>query len=273
MTRLHVMLIYVGLACMLLLSTNNYAWNALGHKLIAQIAYHHLTAQTKKKMDQYNHALDNRSFVTAAPWLDSLRSINDKGLLPLHYINLPFSRDKTPLIPPNTINAITGINEALVLLRNETSSISDKGFSLRVLIHIIGDIHQPMHAVSEMSQKLPSGDKGGNLVYLKSNPIASNLHAYWDRGGGFLTPKKRYSTIVLNEKAYQIEQHYPCHLNKMLLNPALWAQESHQLAVNDAYQLQRGQRPSKHYQYKVKHISEQRIALAGCRLAALLNYQ
>lgn len=271
----NLMVIAITLGYMLLTTSNAYTWNALGHKLIAQIAYHHIKPQIKKKLEEYNGALnkqyDKRSFVTAAPWLDTLRSANDKELLSLHYINLPFSKDGTLLTPPNPKNIITGINDAWLCLTNEKSSIEDKGFSFRVLIHLIGDIHQPMHAVSEFSKKFPTGDKGGNLVYLKSNPIASNLHAYWDNGGGFLKPAKRYSSATLNKKSYQIEQYYPCDFNEVTLDPVLWANESHKIALNDAYQLQRDQKPSKSYQQKVKKISEQRITLAGCRLASLFN--
>ncbi len=53
--------------------------------------------------------------------------------------------------------------------------------------------------------------------------------------------------------------------------PRLWATESHQIAVAQAYQIKEGQKPDRIYQNRVKRITEQRLALAGCRLAAILN--
>jgi hypothetical protein len=108
------------------------------------------------------------------------------------------------------------------------------------------------------------------LFILKKNPVAANLHSYWDKGGGFLTTKN-YSNNQLKRRAGAIEKHWPCELAKMNLNPRVWAEESYQIAVNKAYQLKAGQKPDKIYQYRVKRITEQRIALAGCRLAALLD--
>lgn len=257
----------------LLLAWNcGYCWNALGHRLVAQIAYNHLTTQAKLIFERYNHALDKvyrkQNLVNAAAWLDSLR--DQEKLLQKHYINLPFSLDRTPLKSPNTVNAISAIEEAQVVLQNPEATEFDKGFSLRIVLHVVGDIHQPLHAVSQYSIAHPHGDKGGNLFYLGRNRIGNNLHVYWDKGGGYLS-KKRYSPHQLANKARQIEKKWPCKTKNMNLNVKNWAQESFQLAINQAYQLKRGQKPNKSYQSMVKRLTEERIALAGCRLAALLN--
>ena len=138
-------------------------------------------------------------------------------------------------------------------------------------MHVVGDIHQPLHATSQFSAAFPKGDQGGNRLVLRANSIAKNLHSYWDRGGGFLKTSKHYPKNLLAKKAYSIEKHWPCELQKMNLNPEVWAAESQRLARTQAYQIKSGQKPSKKYQQSVKLITEQRLALAGCRLAALLN--
>jgi S1/P1 Nuclease len=251
---------------------SGYCWNALGHRLIAQIASRHLTAHAKRVYNQYNHALDSvyrrQNLVNASAWLDSLR---EPWLQEKHYINLPFSQDGTPLLPPNKINAISAIEEARASLQSNSSTDFAKGFSLRILLHVVGDIHQPMHAVNQFSAEHPKGDQGGNLVHLGRNQIATNLHTYWDKGGGFLAKSRHYSNRQLRKKAYKIEKRWPCELTKMNLDPKTWAQESFEIAVNKAYQLKAGQKPNKTYQNMVKNLTEQRISLAGCRLAAMLN--
>jgi hypothetical protein len=251
-----------------------YCWNALGHRLVAQIAYQHLSVHAKQVYNQYNHALDRvyrkQSFVDSAPWLDSLRYQNELWLRKKHYISLPFSFDGTKLQPPNKINASSAIEEAKKVLQTSNKDF-DKGFSLRVLLHVVGDIHQPLHAANFYSATYPKGDKGGNLIRLGKNPIAGNLHAYWDKGGGSLIKRRAYSKNQLERKANHIEKLWPCKPEKMKLNPQLWAEESHQIAIDKAYQLKAGQKPDKDYQQMVKQVTEKRIALAGCRLAALLN--
>jgi hypothetical protein len=260
---------------LLLLSTSVYCWNSLGHRLIAQIASNHMTDRAKIKYNAYNHKLDRvygaRTLVNAAPWLDNLRYLNELWLQPMHYINIPFSRDGTELIEPNTVNAIFAIEKAASVLKNKHASSYDKGFSLRILLHVVGDIHQPMHGVSEFSVRHPEGDKGGNLFRLGKNPVGTNLHSYWDNGGGWLKGRKKYPRAFLTRRAGIIEKHWPCDISSMEFNPKQWAEESHQLALNKAYTLKVGQKPPKAYQQMVRQLSEQRIAIAGCRLAYTLN--
>lgn len=265
--------------CILLLislfASEAYSWNSFGHRLVVQIAYNHLSPNAKKMCNLYNQALapiyGARTLVDAAPWLDSLRSQKDLWLQPGHYINIPFSRDGTALLPPNTMNAIFAIEEAITVLNTRQTSLFDKGFSLRILLHVVGDIHQPMHAVSQFSRTLPKGDKGGNLRYLVRNPVARNLHSYWDKGGGLLTPRAQYSYTLLNRRANSMERRWPCHPDLMVLTPKIWAEESHTIAVTKAYVFNTSEKPTKSYQKMVKKLSEQQIALAGCRLAALVN--
>jgi hypothetical protein len=245
----------------------------LGHRLVAQIAYDHLTKEAKKRCNYYNHALDKfyrpQNLINSAAWLDSLRGPNERELQKKHYINFPFTFDGTKLIPPNIINAVSAIKEAEADLHSDSDNFS-KGFSLRILLHVVADLHQPLHAASQYSVTHPQGDKGGNLVRLAKNPLARNLHQYWDKGGGFLTTKP-YTNKQLKRRALTIEKKWPCELASMNLNPEVWANESHRLAVEKAYLIKAGQKPDKKYQYMVKRITEERLALAACRLAAILN--
>ncbi|KTD23506.1 3'-nucleotidase/nuclease [Legionella maceachernii] len=256
----------------MLVVNNGYCWNALGHRLVAQIAYHHLTDHAKQTYNRYNHALDKvyrkQNLVNSAAWMDSLRFRKEVWLQEKHYIDQPFSADGTKVILPAKVNAVSAIEEAKTVLRGHSSDF-DKGFSLRVLLHVVGDLHQPLHAINQFSVQYPRGDKGGNLVHLGKNSVAANLHAYWDRGGGSLYKKQSYKQLI--KIAYRIEEVWPCQLEKMNLEPKSWAKESYQIAIQKAYLVKPGQKPDKKYQHMVKRVTEQRIALAGCRLAALLN--
>ena len=263
-----------SIAC-LLLSSHVFAWNALGHRLVAQIAYEHLSPTSKTLFNQYNHAMDKvykpLSFVNASVWLDTLRYQDVSWYYSMHYIDLPFSDDGTALPAPQSINAIWAIEKAKRLLHNTYAKDFDKGIALRILLHVVADIHQPLHAATKVTIDMPQGDQGGNHVALDKNAVANNLHAYWDKGGGFLVVKRQYTEAELKAKAASIEKNWPCASN-ISLDPMLWASEAHALAVDHAYhQLPNNKKPNSTYQHLVMAISEQQIARAGCRLAMLLN--
>lgn len=252
----------------------SYSWNALGHKLIVQIACDQIDKTSLQKLNQINRGVDqmysHKTLVQSAPWLDGLRYKNKLWLQYLHYIDIPFTRDNTPTQQADKKNAVTAINENIQLFRNPSTKAYQKAFSLRILLHIIGDLHQPMHAVSQFSQNFPKGDAGGNAIKLAANPIADNLHAYWDKGAGLLKMKK-LSNKQLQQKARQIEEKWPCHPSNEPINPTSWANESYQLATQFAYTLNASQKPGLNYQETARRISEKRIAQAGCRLAVVMN--
>ena len=258
----------------LLQSTLGYSWNGVGHRLTAKIAYAHLTPHAKRTFNFYNQALDKQykpqNFVNASVWLDNLRYRDVDWFNNLHYINLYFSDDGTPLPALQPLNAIWGIETATHTLLSPRAGEFDKGVALRILLHVTGDLHQPMHAVTRVSSQYPLGDRGGNLFRLNTNPVAKNLHSYWDSGAGlFLLDKQQYSQLT--KMAADIEKKWPCDLVVIDTNPKHWSDESHHLALTVAYKIAENSTPSEAYQQKVQAVAEQRVALAGCRLAALLN--
>ena len=254
--------------CCFAISYDGYAWNALGHRLIAEIAYDELSPSAKTLFNRYNEALDRvyppASWDDAAVWLDTLRYQDIAWFSSLHYIDQPFSIDDTPLPIVQDRNAVWAIASAMQVLRNKYAKPFDKGLALRILLHVVGDIHQPLHAATRVSREHPLGDRGGNLVLLKDRAVAHNLHAYWDRGAGLLRTKKRLSSSQIKDMAFDIHQRWPC--TKESSKEDQWAAESYALAVAHVYR-----RPiNRTYQRRSEKISEQRIAQAGCRLGNLL---
>ncbi|MCX7117307.1 MAG: S1/P1 nuclease [Legionellales bacterium] len=259
-----------------LLSSPSFGWNALGHRLVAEIAYHHLTPQAKRECLQSEQSLNAiykpQSWADAAVWLDTLRYQDVHWFDSVHYIDIPFSEDGSALPPIQEINALWAIDNAMKTLLSPYAKRFDKGVALRVLAHVVGDLHQPLHAASRVSAVYPKGDRGGNFVTLHGIRIAKNLHAYWDKGGGFLLSKHRLSSRELDRKSQEIEQRWPCRLTDSKSNPDLWAAESHDLALNTVYKrLPRDHRPNNAYQKLSQTVTAKQLALAGCRLAGLLN--
>lgn len=255
-----------------LYSTSLFAWNATGHRLIAQIAYDSLTPKAKhffnKKNSVLNHHHKSYNLVNSAVWMDHLYAPEFNSLRPMHYIDLPFTRDGSPLPKSNKINAIVAINMSKRTLLNPAATPLEQAIAVRLLWHVVGDIHQPLHAVTCVSQHYPKGDQGGNLYKLKKNPIAKNLHAYWDKGGGLLSQNKRYRQQEIKQLATQLEKQWPCNPATVDTNPFHWALESHELSKKNVYNIHH-HTPDAAYQQKAQLITAKRIAIAGCRLAAV----
>ena len=184
----------------------------------------------------------------------------------MHYIDLPVSYDASAInkLKRKRMNAVIACQQALIRLHNLQASAVERALALRILLHVVGDLHQPMHAVTCVSKQHPKGDRGGNSVRLSKNGVSRNLHQYWDRGGGLLLGPS--SDAHARQIAQGIAARFPCALDKMDIDPQHWALESHRLAVSEIY-------PKLPLQSKaaVQLSARQRLALAGCRLARILN--
>ncbi len=252
-----------------------FGWNATGHRVIAQLAYENLTPHAKQRFNAYNRLLNRKhhsyNFIEASVWLDKVRySSNLPG--EMHYIDLPFTREKGCALPPvQPTNAVSALTEAESTLKSEWSTARERGIALRVFVHVLGDLHQPLHTATYVSSSYPKGDKGGNLIKLPPNPVADNLHTYWDKGAGVL---QSMSAKEIRQYAALLQSRWPCSGEKKINDFDAWAQASHQLAEKEVYACLKNDEHVEldaAYQRRAMIISESQLALAGCRLATLLN--
>jgi len=257
---------------LIIFSTNSFSWNALGHRVIAQIAYLNMTSQARSIFDKYNSSMDKvykpQSFIESSVWLDTLAYRGIKWYSTMHYIDIPYSDDNSPLPIIQDINAIWAIKNSINIISNKYASNFDKGIALRIILHVVGDIHQPLHTITKVSKEFPNGDRGGNLQLLQKNSVAKNLHAYWDRGGGLLKVRK---PIIL-DMANEYLKLSPCNPNTIKVDLSAWANEANDLAIKIAYKnLPKSKIISDKYQLKVKNLTKKQLAIAGCRIAAIFN--
>ena len=259
---------FVGIG-LLLWALPLWAWNAEGHRVIAQIALDSMTPGAKARFQVAHPVLDKRdapaSFTEAAVWFDRFHGV----VGPMHYVDIAFSDRGYQGRPLSSkpLNALMAFEQSrLFLLRGDGSSLA-RVVALRILLHVTGDLHQPLHAATRVSRAYPEGDAGGNYVHLPRQATAKNLHAYWDRGGGFLLGRPQ-----VMQRAHVLEKMWPCHPEEVNKDPKQWALESYALAREKVYVFnQEAVLPGGIYQAMVYQLSEQRLAEAGCRLAAVLN--
>jgi hypothetical protein len=255
------------------LSYSAFAWNSLGHQVVAQIAYNHLDPEVKAKCNALltNAAIcgsSTISFVASSTWADQRC---ESWTSPQHYIDLPINLDSTNeiscVIDPT--NVVTAINQHIATLQNPASNQTAKATALRYLIHFVGDIQQPLHSSTAISAvnnwTCPGGDLGGN--YFTLSGTWSQLHSLWDAGGGYL------SSGTISSKAADVETAYPYSFSiGSIPDPMTWAQESYWIAKTNAYVgITINTTPSVAYTNKAQTTTKQRMAIGGQRLAKLLN--
>jgi S1/P1 Nuclease len=238
---------------------------------------------------------DRMIFMTAATWPDQIRTDpsyqddgRNNGYTPeggqatqnigykdhlrhkyWHFIDIPYSQDGTPLPAtpaPNIETQITAFRA--VLASNKSDEL--KSYDLVWLLHLVGDVHQPLHCVTRVSATEGSGDAGGNLVKLCEPPCKETLHAFWDN---LLGTEK--SPAAAAQAARQLHAPGPARTDKADL--AIWVSESFQFAKTAVYMdppIGPGQGPftiTPAYQSVAQTLAKKRIALAGARLAKILN--
>jgi len=149
--------------------THSLAWGKDGHQMVPQIAFKYLDENTKQVVLKY---LKGMSIEDAATWMDDMRSEPSLSYLkPWHFINL----DKGVLFQPSTEdNIVNKLGDVVKQLHNaQKMKPGDVKQALLVLFHLIGDLHQPLHAGY-------GSDIGGNMVEVSFMGAKTNLHTVWD---------------------------------------------------------------------------------------------
>jgi hypothetical protein len=167
-----------------------------------------------------------------------------------HFIDkaLPVSEGSSlaPTQLPSTpaVNAVGVVNVLKAQLKSNEDD-KERAYDIAWLMHLVGDLHQPLHAVNGISQTLPNGDKGGNLVVIKGYTNgAAELHAFWDDVLGKTAaadrkthhPRLDRDIATANRVIVDVEK-LPLGKDADNLDPAVWASESFKLAQQDGYDL------------------------------------
>jgi hypothetical protein len=245
------------------------AWNAVGHETIAKLAWDRMDAGQREAAYQLllQHPHLNEFFrkqtraaevsepewflMLASIWPDWLRGYvrstrpEDQAIGryhkgPRHYINLPLINPadaqlfKDRKLDPPAENIVSALADYLAQLQDPKLPASERAVALCWLLHLVGDIHQPLHCVAWFSKEYPDGDLGGNLRWVKDGDRPTNLHAYWD---GLLGRNDKYAELkshveVLTRADFDRSK-YAERLKKTKYME--WAEEGAALAVKFVY--------------------------------------
>jgi hypothetical protein len=253
---------------LLLLPLRALAWGAPGHEIAAAIAESRLTPEARAMVHEIvsDTPLSDPSIAT---WADALR---DPKTRPFHYVNIPFGSGKYDAARdcPRGACAVAEIQRAAAQLAGRGSAL-ERSDALRWLVHVVADIHQPLHAGD-------GWDRGGNetMVRLGRRKQPTNLHRVWD--SDVVKPLVHRKDVLGAARALSAEISRSDAVTWAAdLDPASWANESNREAK--AIYAEVNRRPqdtgilSLPADYPRRESPRAAAALqrAGVRLAALLD--
>ena len=244
------------------LPASTFAWGVLGHRITAQIADSYLTSKARR---QIMAILGTESMAMTSNWADFIRSDQSYSFLsPWHYINLKDSLSEAQidnyLAKDTATDVYTKLNFVIEQLKNKQLEQDKKVLYLRVLIHLVGDVHQPMHTARPE-------DLGGNRINVQWFNQPTNLHAVWDE-----------KLIEFQQLSYT---EYVAAINVTTKQQRLdWQKQPMNQWVNESYVLSRQiyseiKQPDQKlsYRYNFDHVQQlnDRLLKGGVRLAGILN--
>lgn len=240
-----------------------FAWGKTGHRVVAALADAQLSGLARAHVKAL---LGVESLDEAATWPDDMRSAPgqfwQKTATPWHYVTLNgIVYDQAP----SEGDALEALNRFRTTLQDANASLADKQLALRFIVHLVGDLHQPLHVGK-------CCDRGGNEVKVKWFGRDLNLHSVWDSA---LVDEQQLS---FTEMAARLQRH-TSNADVIAwwdINPRDWISESAQLRET-VYPEPNDRDPkappelSYAYVYKYTPLMELRLKQAGVRLAAYLN--
>lgn len=233
------------------------AWGKTGHRVTGAIADQHLSGLTRAHLREL---VGVETLAEASTWPDEMRANPDpfwqKTANPWHYVTVGgFEYDRAP--PEG--DALEALRFFRRMLRDPNASLEHRQLALRFIVHLVGDLHQPLHNGRP-------GDRGGNEVKVKWFGRDTNLHAVWDSA---LVDDTGYS---FSELAERLSRHSRSADVIAWWNPDPrdWVRESvqHRERIYPA-----AGKTDLGYDYAYQHTPtvELRLKQAGVRLAAYLN--
>lgn len=234
-----------------------FEWGATGHRVVGELAAQRISKRTAKKIKTL---LDGVSLAQASTFADEIKSDERyRDYNPWHYANVKVDETYAESKKNTEGDIVRAITQCIAVLKNPTIERSEKQFHLKLLIHFVGDIHQPMHFAK------PS-DKGGNLVKVKWFGRNSNLHRVWD-SNMIDDYGMSYTEITANLPKLRVSE-----LKTISKAPlTTWINESVDLAKHVYTTLP--ENTNLGYRYRYDHFNSVRMQLlkGGVRLAAILD--
>lgn len=283
---------------------SSYSWHRGGHEIIARVAEIELSYDLIGQK-AYNWSLEllrplsqwcgekNHPFIESSVWSDKVKEQGWYTKYDWHFSDVPLNAPGfTPKYRQTLYskdNSHYAVNQMFSTLRSKkvdgegkSDNILGKSICLRDLIHIIGDIHQPLHNVQRFSVQMPDGDAGGNGFLIKryNETRYNNLHFAWDHlmdqfeETDSPMTEKQYEDVVNFSQSLVEEYPYENLRYEMEINFKAydWVKESYAVASSFVYTgITEGEELPEWYVEEARKIIRRRLALGGYRLAKTIR--
>lgn len=235
----------------------NTTWSKTGHRVTGQIAQNYLSGKAKRAL---NDLLDGHSLAFVSTFADDIKADRAYSKFSAwHYVNYPLGMSYKDSEKSKYGDIVMAIEECIAKVKDENNTRKDRVFHLKMLIHLIGDLHQPMHASR-------AEDKGGNAIQLQWFGQGSNLHKVWDKNlidsyGMTYTELASELDGVSRQKRKEIQ-------SGTIYD---WVDESHKICAELYGSVEVGEKLGYRYSYDYNNLLFQQLQKGGLRLAQVLN--
>jgi hypothetical protein len=238
-----------------LLVVSVFAWGQTGHRVVAEVAQNHLSKKARKNLAKI---MGHESLIEASTWMDNVKSDSTYDhMRSWHYVTIPDGKDYSTSEKASDGDAYETVLRMKDVLKSEESSLEEKKEAIRILTHVIGDLHQPLHVGNGQ-------DRGGNQIKLKWFYKSSNLHRVWDSE---IIDSKGFS---YSELALLIDHPNESTEVNSTSNMNVWLAEAVALRPQ-IYNLGEGESLSYEYMYYNWETVKEQLLKGGLRLATVLN--
>lgn len=235
----------------------NAFWGKTGHRVTGEIAENHLSGKAKRAI---NDLLDGHSLAFVSTFADDIKADRAYSKYSAwHYVNYPLGMSYADSDKSEYGDIITAIETCKSTIKDKNGSRKDRIFHLKMLIHLIGDLHQPMH-VSRAE------DKGGNTIQVQWFGQGSNLHRVWDKN-----LIESYG-MTYTELAMELQNVSRKKRKEIQLGTVYdWVDESHELCADLYDSVEIGEKLGYRYSYDHNDLLFAQLQKGGLRLAKVLN--
>ena len=232
-------------------------WGKTGHRVVGAIADQYLTGRAKRQIAKI---LNHQSEAFVSTYGDEIKSDSRyKEFYSWHFVNMTFDQTYEESTKNPKGDLVTGIAYCKKIITDENSSDDDKAFYLKMLIHLIGDLHQPLHVGLE-------ADKGGNDIKLQWQFKDTNLHSVWDSK---MIDDFGMSYTELADNADYLTKDQVKAIQQGTIED--WVKDSQQVAKTIYASVKEGDNLRNDYMYLYFGTVRTQLQKGGIRLAKVLN--
>jgi len=236
---------------------NEIVWAKTGHRTVGEVAQKQLTRKAKKAIKKL---LDGQDLAVVSNYADEIKADRayDKYYA-WHYVNFPPNTKYKDITPSSEGDLMIAIETSVKALKDKNTTREDKAFYLKMLVHFMGDLHQPMHAGQEK-------DKGGNDIQVRWFGEGTNLHRVWDSD---MINSYDMSYTELANALPKLGKNEKNEIQQGSIYE--WIEESQGLANEIYTSVEIGEKLGYNYSYRYMDTVRIQLLKGGLRLAKVLN--